>query len=217
MRLEALERPAGAAHPLQRLDARVKLLFTLTFVVAVVAVPIGQWRILGGLGLVLALLIGLSGASPRTLALSWAGFSLMVGFLALLVAPGMPARAEHGLLTVVLFILAKNSLAFLTMMVLAHVTSWRELLVGLRRLGLPHVLVATLLFMERYLHVLGEELGRMMTARRARSFQRRSGLSWRLLTSMISMLLLRSLERAERVQSAMTARGWDGTLRTLED
>ncbi len=217
MRLEPLERPAGAARPLQRLDARVKLLFALVFVVAVVAVPIGHWRILGGLGLVLALLIGLSGASPRTLALSWAGFALMVGFLAVLIAPGLPARAEHGLLTVVLFILAKNSLAFLTMLVLAQVTSWRELLVGLRRLGLPHVLVATLLFMERYLHVLGDELGRMMTARRARSFHRRSALSWRLLTSMISMLLLRSLERAERVQGAMTARGWDGTLRTLED
>jgi cobalt/nickel transport system permease protein len=34
---------------------------------------------------------------------------------------------------------------------------------------------------------------------------------------MISMLLMRSFERAERVQGAMTARGWDGTLRTLED
>ena len=118
----------------------------------------------------------------------------------MLVAPGLPARAEHGLLTVVLFILAKNSLAFLMMMVLAQVTSWHDMLVGLRRLGLPQVLVATLLFMERYLHVLGDELGRMVTARRARSFHHRSGLSWRLLTSMISMLLLRSFERAERVQ-----------------
>lgn len=217
MRLEALENPSGAARPLQKLDARIKLAFALGFVVAVVAVPIAQWRVLGGMGLVLALLIGLSGASLRTLALSWAGFALMVGSLAVLVAPGLPARAEHGFLTIVLFILAKNSLAFLTMMLLAHLTSWREMLVGLRRLGLPHVLVATLIFMERYLHVLGAELGRMMTARRARSFRRRSSLSWRMLTSMISMLLLRSLERAERVQGAMTARGWDGTLRTLDD
>ena len=50
------------------------------------------------------------------------------------------------------------------MMVLAKTTSWREMIVGLRRLGMPHVLVATLLFMERYLHVLGAELGRMLTA-----------------------------------------------------
>ena len=175
------------------------------------AVPVGHWRILGGMGLVLALLIGLSGTSLRTLALSWAGFALMVGFLAVLVAPGLPPRVEHGLLTVVLFILAKNSLAFLMMMVLAKVTAWREMLVGLRRLGLPQVLMATLLFMERYLHVLGDELGRMMTARRARSFHNRPDLSWRLLTSMISMLLLRSFERAERVQGAMD-RPTDGTV-----
>ena len=71
------------------------------------------------------------------------------------------------------------------------------------------MLVATLQFMERYLHVLGEELARMSQARCARSFQGGSILSWRLLTGMLGMLLLRS-ERAERVHSAMLARGWDG-------
>jgi cobalt/nickel transport system permease protein len=217
MRLEALEDPAPRARLLESLDARIKLFFALGFIVAVVSVPVGQWRVLGGMGLVLALVIGLSGASLRNLALSWASFAVMVAFLALLVAPGLPARAEHGLWTVVLTILSKNSLAFLMMLVLARVTVWRDMLVGLRRLGLPQILVATLLFMERYLHVLGDELGRMATARRARSFRHRSALSWRLLTSLISMLLLRSFERAERVQGAMTARGWDGTLRTLND
>ena len=37
----------------------------------------------------------------------------------------------------------------------------RSDLAAMRRLGVPVVLVATLLFMERYLHVLGDELGRM--------------------------------------------------------
>jgi cobalt/nickel transport system permease protein len=71
--------------------------------------------------------------------------------------------------------------------------------------------------MERYVHVLGDELRRMTTARRARSFGRRSWLSWSLLTSMIAMLLLRSFERSERVHLAMLARGWNGTIRGLED
>jgi cobalt/nickel transport system permease protein len=217
MRLEALEDPAGKGRPLRRLDARIKMAFALGFVVAVVAVPIGAWRLLGGMGLILALLIGLSGIAIRTVVLAWLGFAVLVGFLALLIAPGLSARAGHGFWTVVLTILTKNSLAFLMMLVLAQATPWREMLVALRRLRLPHVLVATLVFMERYLHVLGDELGRMVTARRARSFRRRSALSWRLLTSMISMLLMRSFERAERVQGAMIARGWDGTLRTLED
>jgi cobalt/nickel transport system permease protein len=84
------------------------------------------------------------------------------------------------------------------------------------RLGVPRVLVATLQFMERYLHVLGDELARMSLARRARSFRRGSILSWRLLTGMLGMLLLRSFDRAERVHSAMIARGWDGTFHSLD-
>jgi cobalt/nickel transport system permease protein len=71
--------------------------------------------------------------------------------------------------------------------------------------------------MERYLHVLFDELGRMTIARRARTFRPGGLVSWTLLTSLISMLLLRSFERSERVHDAMIARGWDGTLRTLDD
>ncbi len=122
-----------------------------------------------------------------------------------------------GLLTAALCILAKNSLAFVMMLILAAVTSWHDLLLAMCRLGVPHVLVATLQLMERYIHVLVEELGRMRTARRARSFHPRSDWSWTLLTSMVSVLLLRSLERSERVHAAMTARGWDGTMRSLEE
>jgi cobalt/nickel transport system permease protein len=71
--------------------------------------------------------------------------------------------------------------------------------------------------MDRYRHVLLEELERMATARRARTFDRRSALSWVLLTGLIGMLFLRTIERAERVHGAMVARGWQGTLRSLDD
>ena len=82
---------------------------------------------------------------------------------------------------------------------------------------MPPVLVATLQFMERYRHVLVEELDRMATARRARTFGRRGMLSWSLLGGLIGMLFLRTFERAERVHDAMIARGWDGTIRSLDD
>lgn len=202
---------------LSRPDARWKILFALGFVVAVVSVPAGHWRVLGGMGLLLALLLGLSGASPRSLLLRWLGFLLLIGFIALTIAPGLSARSGEGVPTVLLTILAKNSLAFLMMLALGACTPWPDLLRGLRRLGLPVALVATLQFMERYVHVLGDELRRMTTARRARSFGGGTGLAWSLLTSLIGMLLLRSYERSERVHAAMLARGWDGTIRSLED
>ena len=82
---------------------------------------------------------------------------------------------------------------------------------------MPAVLVATLQFMYRYLHVLADELDRMVQARRARTFRRSGRLDWGLLTGLIGVLFLRAFERGERVHAAMLARGWDGTIRTLDD
>lgn len=217
MWFESLDRYNQNNSPLHRLDPRIKLLGSLVFVFLVVATPYGWWRVLGAYGLVLAFLIGLSGIPPRVLVVRWLSFLMLVGFLAAMVAPSLPARHQFGLGGVILSIVIKNSLAFLMMLLLACVTPLRTLLRALRQLGVPLVLVATLQFMERYLHVLFDELDRMMAARRARSFHRWGFLSWQLLTSMVAMLLLRTFERSERVHAAMIARGWDGTLRSLDD
>jgi cobalt/nickel transport system permease protein len=216
MRLESLERHCEGDGPLHRLDARLKLVATLAFVVLVVATPVGRWRPLTAEALALAFVVGLSGLPPRELLARWLGFFVLVGFLALMVAPSHPRRAELGTEVVVLSILAKNSLSFLAMLVLAGVTPFRRLLVAMRRLGMPAVLVSTLQFMYRYLHVLADELDRMIQARRSRTFRRSGRLDWGLLTSLIGVLFLRAFERGERVHAAMVARGWDGTIRTLD-
>jgi cobalt/nickel transport system permease protein len=212
-----LERYCEGDGPLHRLDPRLKLVATLVFVVLVVATPVGWWRPLAALALVLALVVGLSGVPPRELLARWLGFFVLVGFLALMVAPAHPRRAELGMTVVLLTILAKNSLAFLAMVVLASVTPFRKLLAAMRRLGMPLVLVATLQFMYRYLHVLADELDRMVKARRSRTFRRSGRLDWGLLTNLIGVLFIRAFERGERVHGAMLARGWNGTIRTLDD
>ena len=207
---------AKANGPLHRLGGRVKLVATLVFVVAVVATPIGGWRLLAAEGLILAFMVGLSGISPRVLATRWLGFLALVGFLAVTVAYSHEQRAEIGLAAVALTILAKNSLAFVATLVMAHVTPFPQLLAAMRGLGMPAVLVNTLQFMHRYLHVLTDELDRMLKARRSRTFRRTGRLDWGLLTGCIGILFLRAFERGERVHAAMLARGWDGTIRTLD-
>jgi len=216
MRLEFLERHSAGDGPLHRLDPRLKLIATGLFVVAVVATPLGAWRLLAAEGLLLAFVVGLSGVPPLELLRRWLGFLALVGFLAAMVGLSHPERRELGAAAVVLAIVAKNSLAFLAMLVLANVTPFLGLLAALRRLGVPVVLVATLQFMYRYLYVLTDELDRMVQARRARTFRRSGRLDWGLLTGLIGVLFLRSFERGERVHGAMLARGWDGTIRTLE-
>jgi cobalt/nickel transport system permease protein len=217
MRLEELERQGAGTGPLHRLDARLKLIVALAFVVTVIATPMGAWRGLGAEGLVLAFAIGLAGIPPRELGRRWLGLFVLVGFLVIMVAPAHPARAEHGLGVVASSILIKNGLALLAMLVLAGTTPFHKLLAALRRLGVPLVLVATLQFMDRYRHVLLDELARMATARRARTFHRRRTLPWSLLGGLLGMLFLRTFERAERVHGAMLARGWTGTLHSLDD
>jgi cobalt/nickel transport system permease protein len=216
MRLDFLERYSEIDAPLQRLDARVKLAGTVAYVVAVVATPVGAWHALAAEGLVLAFLIGLSGVPPGVLARRWLGFLALFGFLTLVVAPSRPERAEHGLAAVVVTMLAKDTLAFLGTLLLVQVTPFRTLLTAMRRLGVPGLLVATLQFMYRYLFVLAEELDRMVKARRARTFRRSGRLDWGMFTGLIGVLFLRAFERGERVHAAMLARGWDGTVRTLD-
>lgn len=217
MRLDSLERYSEGNGPLHRLDARLKLLVTLAYVVAVVATPIGRWQVMAAEGLVLVFVIGLSGVPPRVLWSRWLGFLALVGFLAVAVAQSHPDRREHGAIAVALAIVAKNSLAFLATLTLVNVTPFRKLLAAMRRLGMPAPLAATLQFMYRYLHVLADELDRMVQARRARTFRRSGRLDWGLLTGLIGLLFLRAFERGERVHAAMLARGWDGTLRTLDE
>jgi cobalt/nickel transport system permease protein len=216
MRLDGLETAAGAGSPLRRIDPRWKLLGTLTFVIFVVLTPVGAWTLLGTAGLVLAFVVGLARIPAELLLWRWLAFAPLVIFLAAMIAPGHPARAQLPVLAIAFFLLAKNSLAFLAVILLSSVTSFPQLLHALGRLRVPPVLVATLHFMYRYLFVLRDQLERMVNARRSRTFSRTGRLDWGLLTGLIGVLFLRSLERGERVHAAMLARGWDGTLRSLE-
>ncbi|CAN5859688.1 cobalt ECF transporter T component CbiQ [soil metagenome] len=216
MRLDLLERQGQGESPLHRLDARCKLLGALAFVVAVVVVPVGVWWPLTVAGLVLAFGVGLSGISTGLILRRWLIVLPLVVFVSAMIAPTHPARAEVGAWAVALSIIARNGLALLTVLLLAGVTPFPALLQALRRLRVPTVLVATLHFMYRYLFVLTEELGRMLQARRSRTFRRSSWIVWNRNTGLIGALFLRSFERGERVHAAMLARGWDGKIRTLD-
>jgi cobalt/nickel transport system permease protein len=210
MRPDGLERYRRGDGLLQRLSPKAKLLATLFFVVAVVATPLAAWKILAAEALILSFFIGLSGIPPRELFTRWLGFVVLVGFLAFVVARNHPDQPRLGTTGV------KNSMSFVAILTLSGVTPFPKLLSALRGLRAPVVLVATLHFMYRYLHVLADELDRMVKARRSRSFRRSGRLDWGLLTGLIGVLFLRAFERGERVHAAMVARGWEGDPRVLE-
>jgi cobalt/nickel transport system permease protein len=218
MRLEfdSLNRSASLDAPLQRMDARIKLISALVLIVLAVATPMGAWALMATQGLVLAFLAGLSGGSPWLLVRRWLGMLGLVAFFAVIVAGSHPQREALGQATVAGSILGRNALATMTTLLLVHVTTTRALFDGMRRLGVPAVMVTTLQLMVRYLAVFADELSRMLQARRARSFRKRGNLGLSALASLISVLFLRAMERGDRVHNAMLSRGWDGTWRTLD-
>lgn len=81
----------------------------------------------------------------------------------------------------------------------------------LAHLRAPRKLVHLLLFTVRYAEVLRMEQQRMQRAMRARAFRpRMNAHTYRSLTRLVGMLLVRSLDRADRILAAMKCRGYRG-------
>jgi cobalt/nickel transport system permease protein len=89
-----------------------------------------------------------------------------------------------------------------------------ELAQGLRRCGIPHVLVDMGMLTGRYINVTSSEYRQMRIAMTLRGGRGRAGTRG-FLTAPVSLagsLLVRGFERAERVHQAMILRGYTGRL-----
>ncbi len=108
-------------------------------------------------------------------------------------------------------ILIRGLLAMQAVIILIEMIGFYGVCSALRTLRVPTVLVTQLLLTYRYLTVLLEEALTMRRAREARGFGRRS-YPLKMWGAFIGQLLLRSVDRAERIHKAMLARGFDGCM-----
>lgn len=82
---------------------------------------------------------------------------------------------------------------------------------ALRGLHVPESLVRLFVATVRYLALLQAEFGRLRESMRARAFVARSNRhTWRSYGYLLGMLLVRAMDRAERVEEAMRLRGYSG-------
>lgn len=208
-------RQLAPASPCHALPAGAKLSLTLVTIIVAGLIPLEHWPAQGLLLAVVFTGLSLAGVTIRYLA------RRLALFLPLLLVFGLAVPASDGgeaawNWTISLWL--RCLVAFLAGLWLIHVLPFRELLAVLRRWRCPVVFVAMLGFMYRYTFILWDELRRLRSAREARDFG--GGSRWRRwLTGaeMIGLLLLRAMERAERSHRAMLARGWDGSVRSLDD
>jgi cobalt/nickel transport system permease protein len=215
-----------------RLDPRAKLVTTLAFIFSAVLIPQGAWAVFGAHACLLAMAVVLSALSPRLvvgrslLALPFVLAAVPVLFnrpgVALFEVPLTGWTATDAGLEALTSILLRSWLSVTAATILTATTEPDQVLRSLRWLGVPRLLVATISFMWRYVFVIAEEAQRMLRARDARSARTggRAGgsLAWRagVAGNMVGTLFLRSLNRSERVYTAMLARGYNGELRSLE-
>jgi cobalt/nickel transport system permease protein len=104
-------------------------------------------------------------------------------------------------------ILFRTLLCVAAVLILVAVTTLPELTAQLRRLRIPGILVSLFEMTYRYIGVLLEEASTMYTAYRLRS-RTKKGLEMRHMGFFVGQLLLRSVDRAERVYHAMKCRGY---------
>ncbi len=121
-----------------------------------------------------------------------------------------------GLWLAVLITIKANAVILLFISLLATSTV-AKLGQGLQGLRLSPRLCLLLLFSYRYLGLIHEEYLRLHRAAVLRSFQPKTNLhTYRTYAHLLGMVIVRSWNRAARVQQAMILRGFDGTFRSLD-
>lgn len=213
-----------------RADARIKIIATVGFILALSLLPVGSFIALGAAWLALAALSLAAKVGPVRMvrasfvALPFAGAAVPLLFTKDGDAIGtlnfglFSLTATWPGLVAVTTILAKSWVSVQAATMLVFTTRFHDLMHGFERLHLPRLMVAIISLMYRYLAVLMGESSRMMRARAARSASlpgaKRPSVRWQasVVGNMVGALFLRSYERSERVYVAMQARGYDGTM-----
>ena len=215
-RLDLLATGESALH---RLDARAKVIVTLVFVVCVMS--FGRYSVAALLPF-FVFPIAITGGARLPATLIWRKIVLVLP-IALVIGLPNPLFDREPLLGVggigvsggwvsMLSIMLRAMLAAAASIVLVAVTGFPAICGALERIGMPRPLAVQLLFLYRYLAVLGEDAARMVTAHELRSGGR--PMSIRLYGALLGRLLLRTWDRAERIYLAMCARGFTGEFRS---
>lgn len=207
--------------PVHRLDARAKAVVTIAFIVAVMSFPPRSISALTPFVLFPVGVLAVGRIPPRDIVrkiLIAAPFAVLIGML-------NPFLDREPVTTLGPWVVTGGWLSFGSILIrflltvsaalaLIAVTGMVRLGAGLEQLGVPRVFVVQLLFLYRYLFVVVEQGVKVLRAVELRSGGR-NALRLKGYGSLVGHLLLRSMDRAERIHRAMVSRGFDGEIRLL--
>ena len=214
-RLDELASQKTAVH---QLDPRIKLIVTFFYIITVISYS--KYDLSGLLPLVLypVFLIALA-ELPFTYLLGRvfiaAPFVFFVGIFNP-VFDHTPLFYFNGFVITggwvsLIALFMKFGFTVMAALLLIATTGINEIGTALLKLKVPRILVMQLLFMYRYLSVLMEETGRSIRAYQLRHYGGR-GIHRNAWGSLVGQLLLRTVDRAQRIYQAMLCRGFHGEL-----
>ncbi|PID36117.1 MAG: cobalt ECF transporter T component CbiQ [Rhodobacterales bacterium] len=207
------------------LDPRMRIVMACLFGVVTVALS-SIPALLAALAITLALLLVSRMPWRQTLKrmAMMDGFILFMLILLPFSLPGDPiftlwgfTASWQGLWKAVEIALTANAV-ILSLMVLVGTMEPVTLGHALHRLRCPETLVHLLMFTIRYIEVLREEYLRLRGAMKVRGF--RPGSNWHTYRSfgyLVGMMLVRAIERSERILGAMKCRGFSWRMLLLQE
>jgi cobalt/nickel transport system permease protein len=224
--------PASDYSGIASLDPRSKILLAIGFILTLSLLPPGEFLLYGLLLFILFIGASISGTTPGYL-IKRSVVALPFAMAAVTLLFTIPGKT---LLTLPFFgldisvdgavrfasVVSRSWISIQAAILLILLTKFTDLMWGLQSLHTPRILVSIAGFTYRYLDVLRSEASRLRTARKARSATSADGgrggtIFWRARVTgwMVGSLLIRSMERSERIYNAMLARGYSGEVKTL--
>ncbi len=214
--------PGAEGSFLSSLSPRTLLLTTILYIVAVLSV--GKYDVPSlvpyfAYPVIVAALAGVSLARISRQALPALPFLLLIGIwnpildqTPLFTLGGYTVTSGWCSFTALML---RGYLVILATILLLSSTGLPRLSDAMRRLHIPAIITGQILFTFRYLDVLLEEASSMGRACRQRNFGNQHSCirTW---SSLTGHLLLRTLDRAQRLHHALLARGYSGALPTLQ-
>jgi cobalt/nickel transport system permease protein len=204
--------------PIHRRDPRAKVVVALAFIVTVVS--FSKYDLAGLMPLFLypVVLVALGNLPPAYLLsrlLFAAPFAIIIGIFNPLLDRSIimqlgPVHLSGGWISFT-SILLRFVLTLSAALILISTTGFNSVCLALTHLKAPKVLTVQFMLLYRYIFVLAEEASRMYKAWSLRSIQGKR-VPLKIIGSLLGQLLIRAVDRAQRVYLAMLSRGFDGNI-----
>lgn len=208
--------------PIHRLDARAQLVTTFGFILVVMSYSRYEVAALMPL-FIYPVILAVMGRLPvmclfQKIAIA-APFALFVGIF-------NPWLDHHVEAMIGPYPVTGGWLSFVSIMlrfvltagaaiILVACTGIHRLCEGAARMGVPRVFVVQLMFLYRYFFVIGDEGNRMARGVRMRATGTRA-LGLRMYGMLVGQMLIRAMDRAQRIYRTMVARGFEGEIHVLQ-